>query len=60
MSEDKNLSRFWLEDESEIIVYRLGRHWLTTELGKDKQLPSKFLDVAMTEEEFLKKSKLTG
>jgi|WetSurSiteA1Bulk_404760.scaffolds.fasta_scaffold225591_2 hypothetical protein len=58
MSEDKNLSRFWLEDESEIIVYRLGRNWLKTELGKGRQLSSKLIDVAMTEEEFLKKSKI--
>lgn len=53
---DPNISRFWLEDESEVIVRRFGRSWLEMEIGDDRQLSSKLLDELMTEEEFLKKS----
>lgn len=57
MSDDKNISRFWLEDESEVIVRRFGRSWLESEIGDGKQLSANDLDELMTEEEFLKKTK---
>ena len=56
MKTDKNLSRFWLENENDVILRRFGKSWLSLPVGKDRSLPAEKLMTTMSEAEFLKAS----